>query len=171
MCKRFQAFAASQPLSSPGLPRHSAAPSMTQPGHALGGSLLPWVVTSEQTVRPAETSGSGGGGGVAPVVGERGLRLSLVDRIAAPTAFMHQALVFERTLDAERLRSALAEALTLLPTLACRATKDEVCSRGGGCREANASGQCPAIHSWPNSIPTHIPSACGSDMDSTIPAA
>lgn len=82
--------------------------------------MLPWVAASEQMVHPSSSGGDGsGGGGAAPA-------LSLVDRIAAPTAFMHQALVFERMLDAARLQSALAEALTLLPTLACRATKDKV---------------------------------------------
>ena len=100
---------------------------MAQPGGTRGSALLPWAIASEPIAWPAasDASGSSSGGG-GPPIGEAPA-LSLVDRMAAPTGFMHQALVFERALDAERLQAALSAALALLPTLACRATKDQVC--------------------------------------------
>lgn len=81
-----------------------------------GGGLLPHDVTSEELVAP---EGAGAGSAALPA-------LSLVDRLAAPTSFMHQALVFEQPLDGGRLRAALAQTLVLFPTLACRASMDEV---------------------------------------------
>lgn len=88
-----------------------------EPQHRGTAALLPWTVTAEELVPPPP-----GATAAAP-----SLELSVVDRIAAPTAFLHQALVFERGLDATTLRAALVEALALFPTLACRATKDQVC--------------------------------------------
>ncbi len=104
-----------------------------------GGTLLPWDVISEELVAPADggpcpaakSPDSGGGPGTAA-----GLpALSLVDRLAAPTAWMHLALVFAQPLDGDQLRDALAQALTLFPTLACRANQDVVrcCSFAQAC--------------------------------------
>ena len=108
---------------------------------ARGGALLPWIATSEELVRPAAAVGGNGGGGGNSDGGNNdggaaAPPLSLVDRMAGPLAFINQALVFESALDAGRLRAALAEALALFPTLACRAAKDTVrssCSVGPGC--------------------------------------
>ena len=93
---------------------------MTHAPHHRGSNLLPWEVASEELVLPAAGStGPAAAASAAPP-------LSLVDRLAAPLAFMHQALVFERPLDAGRLREALARTQALFPTLACRASQDEV---------------------------------------------
>ena len=98
------------PLSPAGISRGSAA-------------LLPWTVTSEELVLPSSTGSSGPAPPPPP--------LSLNERVSAPLIFIHQALVFASALDAGRLRQALASALALFPTLACRAAKDEVCAGGG----------------------------------------
>lgn len=103
---------------------------MAQRGTQLGGSLLPWTVTSEEGVLPAAAGAAAGVDGAGATTSPP-LELSIVDRIAAPGAFMHQCLVFEQPLEAARLRAALARVLTLMPTLACRATQDAVrCVRG-----------------------------------------
>ena len=91
-----------------------------------GSTLLPWSVVSEELVAPAggaDTAAAPLAGGGTPA----GLpALSLVDRLAAPTAWMHLALVFAQPLDGHKLRDALAHTLTLFPTLACRASRDAV---------------------------------------------
>jgi len=93
----------------------SELPDASPRGHVRGSAaLLPWMVASEELVRPA-------GGGPSPPPS-----LSLMERLSAPTIFIHQALVYERALDAGRLRRALGAALALFPTLACRATRNEV---------------------------------------------
>eukprot|EP00879_Flechtneria_rotunda_P020299 GHRR01021347.1.p1 GENE.GHRR01021347.1~~GHRR01021347.1.p1 ORF type:complete len:459 (+),score=135.47 GHRR01021347.1:106-1482(+) len=51
-------------------------------------------------------------------------KLSVVDKIAAPSAFMHQALLYGNTLNPLQLCSAIAQVQTLMPTLSCRASKD-----------------------------------------------
>lgn len=94
--------------------------SMANPLAERGGVLLPWEVTIEEAVLPAGRAATIAAAAAPPPP------LSLVDRLAAPLSFMHQALVFQQPLDADKLRQALAQALALLPTLACRATQDEV---------------------------------------------
>lgn len=96
-------------------------------GPARGSAgLLPWTVTSEELVLPRGDGIDGSGGRPAPAAPP----LSLLERVSAPTIYIHQALVFDRALEAGRLRSALAAALALFPTLACRATRDEAGAPG-----------------------------------------
>ncbi|KAL4423757.1 hypothetical protein ABPG75_001058 [Micractinium tetrahymenae] len=85
--------------------------------HRRGGALLPWEVTCEELIAPP---GGGQGADASPPP-----ELSLVDRLAAPISFMHQALVFKQPLDGGMLRAALVQTLALFPTLACRASQDE----------------------------------------------
>jgi hypothetical protein len=58
--------------------------------------------------------------------------LSIVDRVAAPRAFMAVALAFAAPLDASRLRAGVERVLQLMPELACRAAAAAVrtCRRG-----------------------------------------
>lgn len=77
--------------------------------------LLPWTVTEETAVLPAAAAAP------PPLP-----LLSVTERISSPTIFMHQTLVFKAALDAAKLRTALADSLTLFPSLGCRATKDAV---------------------------------------------
>lgn len=123
-----------RPLKRAGAcPTQSAPPANMAAATAGGGAhrgspaLLPWTAAAEHLVQPT----------VQPPAAAPPPQLSLVDRLAAPAAFLHQALVFDRALDARALRAALAEVLALMPTLACRATKDVVsCAEGGtGCAE------------------------------------
>lgn len=96
-------------------------PAALPPGKARGSAeLLLWTVASEELVPPASTGASGHEPPPPPL-----LSLLELARVSAPTIFIHQALVFEHALDAGRLRDALARALALFPTLACRAAKDE----------------------------------------------
>ncbi|PSC70669.1 trichothecene 3-O-acetyltransferase [Micractinium conductrix] len=86
-----------------------------QPAKRGSADLLPWSVTAEQLVAPPPP----------PAAAQPPLELSVVDRIAVPTAFLHQTFVFEQALDADRLGAALAEVLALLPTLSCCANKGQ----------------------------------------------
>lgn len=129
-----------------------------------GGSLL-WRVESEELVRPRPPSASTDSTDTAAPPPPPP-RLSLVDRIAAPSAFMHQSLIFAAPLDAARLRSALAEALALFPSLACRATQDEVrcpqpCCGHPICSKFRFCVNTPGCTNAPTQGPATIPFELG----------
>jgi hypothetical protein len=52
--------------------------------------------------------------------------LSVVDRLASPSGFVPQMLLFENGLDVGWLRGGLSRVVELMPTLGCRAAVTEV---------------------------------------------
>ena len=76
--------------------------------------LLAWRVEGEELVRPAFAAAAGSGSSSSAATAAEAPtaaapELSVVDRIAAPAAFLHQALVFKGALEPAQLRAALAE--------------------------------------------------------------
>jgi hypothetical protein len=51
---------------------------------------------------------------------------SFLDRLAAPTVFLQQALVFETSLDSHALKAAVADAVDQYPPFGYRLSSDEV---------------------------------------------
>lgn len=95
-------------------------------GQTRGSStLLPWTVTEETVIKPAAAAL---GPDIAAYPPPQPA-LSVIDRTSA-VLFVHQSLMFECCLDANKLADALGQALALFPTLGCRATKDTVCLEG-----------------------------------------
>ena len=94
----------------------------------------PWCVRSKQLVGAGDGAGDGSSAPPPPPSSianhHHPPALSVVDRVASPQSFVTTVLLFERALDPERLRAALACVVRLMPALACRAALD---ARGETC--------------------------------------